>query len=202
MTTWIRFGAVGIGETGLDYFRDLSPREDQQRAFRLQIRLARTLDLPLIIHNRDALDDVLAIMDDEGASEVGTAVAASTLTTVAVFLPVVFIEEEAGQLFRDIAIAVVAAVSLSLLVSVSVIPMFANKLLASAAKKPIRATRQLREAAKVVQLDLLDHVDQGELGGAADVDRQAAAAAGQTIDATLFFVDDWLDNPAFKGPCE
>jgi hypothetical protein len=31
---------------------------------------------------------------------------------------------------------------------------------------------------------------------------EAAAAAGQTIDATLFFVDDWLDNPAFKGPCE
>jgi TatD DNase family protein len=62
---------VAVGETGLDYFRDLSPREDQRQAFRLQIRLARKLGLPLIIHNRDALEDVLAIMDDEGASDVG-----------------------------------------------------------------------------------------------------------------------------------
>ncbi len=63
-----------------------------------------------------------------GTKEVWGAVLASTITTVAVFLPVVFIEEEAGQLFRDIAIAVVAAVSLSLFVSISVIPMFAYRL--------------------------------------------------------------------------
>jgi HAE1 family hydrophobic/amphiphilic exporter-1 len=50
----------------------------------------------------------------EGTREVWGAVFASTLTTVAVFLPVVFIQEEAGQLFRDIAIAVVSAVTLSL----------------------------------------------------------------------------------------
>ncbi|PLX98235.1 MAG: AcrB/AcrD/AcrF family protein [Desulfuromonas sp.] len=67
----------------------------------------------------------------EGTKEVWGAVLASTITTLAVFLPVVFIEEEAGQLFRDIAIAVVAAVSLSLFVSVSVIPMLAQKLLAA-----------------------------------------------------------------------
>ncbi len=64
----------------------------------------------------------------DGTKEVWGAVLASTITTVAVFLPVVFIQEEAGQLFRDIAIAVVAAVSLSLFVSVSVIPMFSYKL--------------------------------------------------------------------------
>ncbi|MCJ8351252.1 efflux RND transporter permease subunit [Moritella sp.] len=69
---------------------------------------------------KTAFDAVL-----QGTKEVWGAVLASTVTTVAVFLPVVFIEEEAGQLFRDIAIAVVAAVSLSLFVSVSVIPMFA-----------------------------------------------------------------------------
>jgi len=63
----------------------------------------------------------------EGTREVWGAVFASTITTVAVFLPIVFIHEEAGQLFRDIAIAVVTAVSLSLFVSVSVIPMFSNK---------------------------------------------------------------------------
>ncbi len=63
----------------------------------------------------------------DGTKEVWGAVFASTITTVAVFLPIVFVQEEAGQLFRDIAIAVVGAVSLSLFVSVSVIPMFANK---------------------------------------------------------------------------
>ena len=62
---------IAVGETGLDYYRDLSPRDDQKRAFRGQIELARELMLPLIIHNRDALDDILAIIEDEGASEVG-----------------------------------------------------------------------------------------------------------------------------------
>jgi HAE1 family hydrophobic/amphiphilic exporter-1 len=64
----------------------------------------------------------------DGAREVWGAILASTLTTIAVFLPVVFMQEEAGQLFRDIAIAVTSAVALSLFVSVSVIPMFSKKL--------------------------------------------------------------------------
>jgi len=77
-------------------------------------------------HRKMGKDAFSASLD--GTKEVWGAVFASTLTTLAVFLPVVFIQEEAGQLFRDIAIAVVAAVSLSLLVSVSVIPMFANRI--------------------------------------------------------------------------
>jgi HAE1 family hydrophobic/amphiphilic exporter-1 len=64
----------------------------------------------------------------DGAREVWGAILASTLTTIAVFLPVVFMQEEAGQLFRDIAIAVTSAVALSLFVSVSVIPMFSKQL--------------------------------------------------------------------------
>jgi len=64
----------------------------------------------------------------DGAKEVWGAVLASTLTTVAVFLPVIFIQEEAGQLFKDIAIAVTCAVLISLFVSVSVIPMLAKQL--------------------------------------------------------------------------
>jgi HAE1 family hydrophobic/amphiphilic exporter-1 len=64
----------------------------------------------------------------EGTREVWGAILASSLTTVAVFLPIVFIEEEAGQLFKDIAIAVTCAILLSLFVAVSVIPMFANVL--------------------------------------------------------------------------
>ena len=65
----------------------------------------------------------------DGASEVWGALLASTLTTVAIFLPIVFVEDEAGQLFRDIAIAVSCSVVLSLIVAVSVIPSLANKIL-------------------------------------------------------------------------
>ena len=52
----------------------------------------------------------------------GSAVLAATLTTIVVFIPILLIEEEAGQLFRDIALAICAAVGLSLIVSVTVIP--------------------------------------------------------------------------------
>ncbi len=58
----------------------------------------------------------------DGTTEVWGAVFASTLTTLAVFLPVVFIQEEAGQLFRDIAITISSSIALSLLVSLTVIP--------------------------------------------------------------------------------
>lgn len=64
-----------------------------------------------------------------GTKEVMGAVFASTLTTVAVFLPVVFVEEEAGQLFRDIALAISASVSLSLIVSMTLIPTASARLM-------------------------------------------------------------------------
>jgi len=53
---------VAIGETGLDYHYDLSPREDQHRAFAQQIELARRLDMPLVLHIRDAHADAWAIL--------------------------------------------------------------------------------------------------------------------------------------------
>ncbi len=62
----------------------------------------------------------------EGTKEVWGAILASTATTVAVFLPVIFIQEEAGQLFRDIAIAITSSIFLSLIVSISVIPTLFN----------------------------------------------------------------------------
>jgi HAE1 family hydrophobic/amphiphilic exporter-1 len=64
----------------------------------------------------------------EGAKEVWGAVFASTATTVAVFLPVIFMQEEAGQLFRDIAIAITFSIIISFVVSVSVIPTLINQL--------------------------------------------------------------------------
>ncbi len=66
----------------------------------------------------------------DGASEVWGAVLANSLTTMIVFLPIVFVKEEAGQLFRDIAIAISGAVGLSLIVSVTVIPVLASRMLA------------------------------------------------------------------------
>jgi TatD DNase family protein len=56
---------VAIGETGLDYFYDNAPREDQQRSFRAHIDAARQTQLPLIVHTRDADDDCVAILREE-----------------------------------------------------------------------------------------------------------------------------------------
>ena len=65
----------------------------------------------------------------DGAREVWGAVLASTLTTIVVFIPILMIAEEVGQLFRDIALAICAAVALSLVISVTVIPTTAARLL-------------------------------------------------------------------------
>ena len=54
---------VAIGETGLDYYRDLAPRADQARAFAAQIGLARETGKPLVIHTRAADDDTLATLN-------------------------------------------------------------------------------------------------------------------------------------------
>lgn len=62
---------VGIGETGLDYYWDKSPKDVQQKLFREQIRLAQKLKLPIIIHNREATGDIVKILREENAASVG-----------------------------------------------------------------------------------------------------------------------------------
>ncbi|QTA91458.1 efflux RND transporter permease subunit [Desulfonema magnum] len=74
----------------------------------------------------------------DGAQEVWGAVFASTATTVAVFLPVIFIQEEAGQLFKDIAIAITFAIMISLVVSISAIPTITNLFYKISKKKKTR----------------------------------------------------------------
>jgi len=74
------------------------------------------------IYRRLQLGDAPREAAHTGGREVWGAILASTLTTAAVFIPILTIQEEAGQLFRDIALAIVAAVALSLIVSITVIP--------------------------------------------------------------------------------
>jgi len=56
---------IGIGETGLDYFYEHSPRTEQQTSFRAHIQAARETGLPLIVHTRDADDDTVSILREE-----------------------------------------------------------------------------------------------------------------------------------------
>jgi TatD DNase family protein len=60
--------ACAVGEIGLDYHYDFSPRDVQHAVFRAQVRLARELDRPVIIHTREADEDTLAILREEGGA--------------------------------------------------------------------------------------------------------------------------------------
>ncbi|MBA4601237.1 TatD family hydrolase [Thermoactinomyces mirandus] len=73
---WIRSLAahpkvVAIGEIGLDYYWNTAPKEEQAVLFRRQIAIAKETGLPIIVHNRDANDDVVRILKEEHAEEVG-----------------------------------------------------------------------------------------------------------------------------------
>ncbi|GLB61543.1 TatD family hydrolase [Cytobacillus sp. NCCP-133] len=62
---------VALGEMGLDYYWDKSPKDVQKEVFRKQIQLAKKVKLPIVIHNRDATADIVEILKEEGAGEVG-----------------------------------------------------------------------------------------------------------------------------------
>jgi TatD DNase family protein len=62
---------VGVGETGLDYHYDLSPRDVQRESFRRSIRIARDVDKPLVVHVREAHDACAAILREEGIPTAG-----------------------------------------------------------------------------------------------------------------------------------
>lgn len=62
---------VAIGEIGLDYYYDTFPRDIQKYWFARQINLAKNLKMPVIVHDRDAHEDVMSIINDENAREVG-----------------------------------------------------------------------------------------------------------------------------------
>jgi len=62
---------VALGEMGLDYHWDKSPHDVQKEVFRKQIALARRLKMPIIIHNREATEDIVRILEEENAGEIG-----------------------------------------------------------------------------------------------------------------------------------
>lgn len=61
-----------VGEIGLDYHYDFSPRDQQREVFRRQLRIAKACGLPVVLHIREAHDEALAIMRDEGFPQAGT----------------------------------------------------------------------------------------------------------------------------------
>ncbi|MRH45004.1 YchF/TatD family DNA exonuclease [Aquibacillus halophilus] len=62
---------VAIGEMGLDYHWDKSPKDVQKEVFRKQIQLAKKVKLPIIIHNREATEDIIQLLKEENAAEIG-----------------------------------------------------------------------------------------------------------------------------------
>jgi TatD DNase family protein len=62
---------VGLGETGLDYYRQFVSHDDQRASFRRHLELARALDLPVIIHDRDAHTDIMQILKEDGKGTYG-----------------------------------------------------------------------------------------------------------------------------------
>lgn len=62
---------VALGEMGLDYHWDKSPKDVQKDVFRRQIHLAKKVNMPIIIHDREAHDDIVDLLEEENAGEVG-----------------------------------------------------------------------------------------------------------------------------------
>lgn len=112
--------------------------------------IGMTLDNSIVVleniyrHISEGKDSIRAAVD--GVREVWPAVLASTLTTVCVFLPVVFVSEEAGQLYSDIAIAVAASILMSMIVAITLVPAAASRYLrpinGDGAKPDVHSTGQ------------------------------------------------------------
>ena len=92
-----------------------------------------------IFRRRDELGEELSTAAVRGTAEVGSAIVASTVTTLVIFLPLVFVAGVSGVLFRDLALVVSFALACSLLVSLSLVPMLASRLLRPRADGPARA---------------------------------------------------------------
>ncbi len=130
-----------------------------------------------------------AVASYRGTREVWGAVLASTLTTVAVFVPILFIQEEAGQLFRDIALAICASVSLSLIVSITVIPSAANRWLRFGGKLYARKHHdQLPSSTATSSQSRADHAGIYGTGIAASIGRGIYRLTGSIMARVILIV--------------
>lgn len=91
----------------------------------------------------------------EGTKEVSPAIFAATLTTIAVFIPILFIQDSAGQLFKDIALVIMAAVAVSFVVSIIVIPALATKMLKSIVdSEELRSFERIEKVVRTLPLQV------------------------------------------------
>lgn len=124
--------------------------------------IGMTLDNNIVVleniyrHLAMGKDRIQAALD--GVTEVWPAVLASTLTTVFVFLPIVFIEDEAGQLYSDIAVAIAASIVMSLIVATTLVPTACGRLLAPAKAQPGKRSGLLGRAALAAQSRIVESV--------------------------------------------
>ena len=123
-----------------------------------------------------------------GTQEVWGAVVASTITTLAVFLPVLFIEEEAGQLFRDIALAISSAVGFSLLASVTLIPTSAARLLRDHGKEVEDHEQRLRRLRGPQWLAPLDRLGKRFVDHVVGVNRAIQRSTARRVTAVALLI--------------
>ena len=88
-----------------------------------------------IFRRNHELGEPICVAADKGASEVGTAVMASTLTTLSIFIPMLFVGGIAGMMIRDLALTIIASLTISLLVSLTLVPLLSSKLLSQKQQK-------------------------------------------------------------------
>lgn len=101
-----------------------------------------------IFRRRDAVGEDAATASTHGANEVATAIVASTITTLVVFLPLAFVRGASGMLFADLGYVIIASLLCSLVVSLTLLPMIASKLLQAEEREPPSWARALYHAAK------------------------------------------------------
>jgi HAE1 family hydrophobic/amphiphilic exporter-1 len=130
----------------------------------------------------------------DGAAEVWGAVLSSTVTTVAVFFPIVFVQQEAGQLFRDIALAISSGVLISLVVSVTLIPTIAARLLKSQPVTPsnLLAAGSVAENIRPARPEISRTVPHGIGKLAYSIQWLGQLANRQVIGVNSWFQGGWL----------
>jgi TatD DNase family protein len=173
---------VGIGETGLDYYYEHSPRDAQQRSFRVHIAAARQTGLPLIVHTRDAEPDTLAILEEERAR--------------GAFRGVI-------HCFSGSSALAEGAVALGLMVSLSGIVTFKNAATVRTAAASVPADRLLVETDAPYLAPVPHRGKRNEPAFVVHTAAAAAALAGETPDAlaarttaNFFALFDKVPRPA------